>query len=244
MKAGTNIQSAMILAAGMGSRLRPLTDDTPKPLINVGGQPVILRAMAALKLAGIKRVVINTHYLGSMIEATVKANPMGLTVHFSREETLLETGGGIKKALPWLGEQPFVVVNSDAVWNEAEVPLLRPLMTTFNAKKHDALMAVVPTRATRDFRMEGGDFSFDAKTKRLRKPRDRKLADVVYAGIHVTHPAFIAFEAAERFSLVKPWGEAEAEGRLHGCLYKGPWVDMGTHTGLLYARDLASKSKA
>lgn len=241
--AGNGIHTAMILAAGMGSRLRPLTDDTPKPLINVGGQPVILRAMASLKMAGIRRVVINTHYLGNLIESTVKANTMGLTVHFSREEKLLETGGGIKRALPWLGEQPFVVVNSDAVWDEGSAPLLRPLMAAFNAKKHDALMAVVAAKATGAFRLEGGDYALDRKTHRLKRPRDRKKADVVYTGVHVTHPAFIAFEASERFSLVKPWGEAEAEGRLHGHLYKGAWVDMGTHTGLHFAREMVGRLK-
>lgn len=237
------IHSAMILAAGMGSRLRPLTDDVPKPLINVGGQPVILRALAALKMAGIKRVVINTHYLGSMIEATVKANSMGLTIHFSREETLLETGGGIKKALPFLGEKPFLVVNSDAVWDEAHHPLLGELMANFNIKKHDVLMSVVTTKSTEEFRPEGGDFQFEKRTKKLKRPKTRDLADVVYTGIHVTHPAFISFEPAEKFSLVMPWKIAESEGRMHGCLYKGPWVDMGTHTGLEYARQLAAKAK-
>lgn len=237
------IHSAMILAAGMGSRLRPLTDDVPKPLINVGGQPVILRALASLKMAGIKRVVINTHYLGSMVERTVKANPMGLTIHFSREETLLETGGGIKKALPFLGEKPFLVVNSDAVWDEARHPLLNDLMGSFNIKKHDVLMSVVPTKTTEDFRPEGGDFAFDKRTKKLKRPKTRAETDVVYTGIHVTHPAFIAFEPAEKFSLVMPWKIAESEGRLHGCLYKHAWVDMGTHTGLEYARQLAAKFK-
>lgn len=239
------IHTAMVLAAGMGSRLRPLTDDIPKPLINVGGQPVILRALAALKTAGIKRVVINTHYLGHMVESTIKANSMGLTIHFSREETLLETGGGIKKALPWLGEKPFLVVNSDAVWDEARHPLLRDVMDGFNIKKHDVLMSVVPTKATEEFRPEGGDFMFDKRTKKLKfaAPKERLKADVVYAGIHVTHPAFVSFEAAEKFSLLMPWKIAAAEGRLHGCLYKGPWVDMGTHTGLEYARQLAVQAK-
>jgi MurNAc alpha-1-phosphate uridylyltransferase len=241
----SEIHSAMVLAAGLGSRLRPLTDDVPKPLINVGGQPVILRALAALKMAGIKRVVINTHYLGSMVERTVQANSMGLTIHFSREETLLETGGGIKKALPWLGDKPFLVVNSDAVWDEAKTPLLGDLMDSFNIKKHDVLMSVVPTKSTAEFRPEGGDFMFDKRTKKLKfaPPKDRAKADVVYTGIHVTHPAFIAFEAAEKFSLLMPWKIAEAEGRLHGCLYKGPWVDMGTHTGLEYARQLVARLK-
>lgn len=241
----SEIHSAMLLAAGLGTRLRPLTDDVPKPLINVGGQPVILRALAALKRVGIKRVVINTHYLGSMVERTVKANSMGLTIHFSREETLLETGGGIKKALPVLGEKPFLVVNSDAVWDEAHQPLLKDLMGSFSIKKHDVLMGVVGTKTTAAFRPEGGDFMFDKRTKKLKfvAPKDRAKADVVYTGIHVTHPGFIAFEPAEKFSLLMPWKIAESEGRLHGCLYKGPWVDMGTHTGLEYARQLATKFK-
>ncbi|MCP5405148.1 MAG: nucleotidyltransferase family protein [Pseudomonadaceae bacterium] len=235
------ITSAMILAAGMGSRLRPLTDMAPKPLINVGGQPVILRALAACKAAGIERVVINTHYLGRMVEATVNANRMGLKVMFSHEETLLETGGGIKKALPLLGDAPFLVVNSDAVWREDMAPLLRPLMTAFNPKKHDALMAVVPLKTVAPFRTDGGDFIFDKRSKKLTRPpaRQRDKANVVFAGVHVTHPAFVAAEEDERFSLVKPWDMAASVGRLHGFWYDGPWADMGTHSGLEYARRLA-----
>lgn len=238
----TRITSAMILAAGMGSRLRPLTDLAPKPLINVGGQPVILRALAAVKAAGIERVVINTHYLGRMVESTVRANSMGLKVVFSHEEQLLETGGGIKKALPLLGDKPFLVVNSDAVWREDAEPLLRPLMKAFNPAKHDALMAVVPLETVAAFR-DDGDFIFTARSKKLTRPpaRQKDKANVVFAGVHVTHPAFIVHEKAERFSLVKPWDEAAAEGRLHGYLYKGPWVDMGTHTGLECARQLAHR---
>lgn len=242
------ITTAMILAAGLGSRLRPLTDNTPKPLINVGGQPVILRAMQSLKLAGITKVVINTHYLATLVEQTVRANNQGLTVYFSREETLLETGGGIKKALPLLGKNPFVVVNSDAVWREGEVPLLRPLLKAFDQRKHDALLAVVETASTKSFRDEGGDFVFDAKTKLLSRPKDfgknRKKCNMVFTGIHVTHPDFIAFEKDEKFSLIRPWNAAMAEGRLHGFAYDAPWVDMGTHTGLQVARELVSRQKA
>lgn len=236
------MSSAMILAAGMGSRLRPLTDMAPKPLINVGGQPVILRALAAVKAAGIERVVVNTHYLGRMVESTVRANSMGLKVFFSYEEELLETGGGIKKALPLLGENPFLVVNSDAVWREDVEPLLRPLMAAFNPAKHDALMAVVPLATVQAFRSDG-DFVMEARSKKLTRPspRQKAKANVVFAGIHVTHPAFIAHEKAEKFSLVKPWDEAAAQGRLHGWRYDGPWVDMGTHTGLECARTLAQR---
>jgi MurNAc alpha-1-phosphate uridylyltransferase len=244
-------RAAMLLAAGLGSRLRPLTDATPKPLINVGGTPVILRSLVAIHRAGVQRVVINTHYHARMVEDTVRAHAPtlcpGLQVLFSREETLLETGGGIKKALPLLGENPFLVVNADAVWLEETTPILHTLITEFNAKKHDVLMGVVPTKNTREFRPEGGDLTFNPRTKHLTFPanvQDRLThADAVYMGIHITHPAFIAFEQAERFSLSQPWREAAAQGRLHGHMYKAAWVDMGTHTGLAIARRLLSPQK-
>ena len=237
------ITTAMVLAAGLGSRLRPLTETTPKPLVNVGGMPVIIRSLVALKAAGIQRVVINTHHLAPMLEEAVKAANPGLTLHFSREETLLETGGGIKKALPLLGEDPFVVVNSDAVWLEDAHPMLRPLMNRFDVRKHDVLMAVVPTSRTTAFR-EGGDFVLDQATGRLSRAADKAQADVVYAGIHVMHPAFLALESGERFSLTRPWEDAARAGRLHGWLYDAPWVDMGTPTGLACARELVSPQKA
>ncbi|MFZ2587556.1 MAG: nucleotidyltransferase family protein [Alphaproteobacteria bacterium] len=237
------IITCMLLAAGMGNRLKPLTDTTPKPLINVGGQPVILRALEAIKAAGITRVVINTHYLARMIETTVSANRMGLTIMFSREDDLLETGGGIKQALPLLGDAPFLVVNSDAVWDDSTHPLLRPLIQSFSTRKHDALLAVVPRTTTHVFRPEGGDFTLDKRTKKLTFAKDKSKAPFVYCGIHVTHPAFINFEPAGKFSLVRPWQSAAAQGRLHGYVYDGPWVDMGSHTGLECARTLASTFK-
>lgn len=238
----TEIHTCMLLAAGLGSRLKPLTDTMPKPLVNVGGMPVIMRSLLAIKSAGIKRVVINTHYFANDLERTVTAQAqglgLGLQIYFSREDELLETGGGIKNALPMLGDKPFLVVNSDAVWLEDDFPLLKGLMHAFDGKAHDVLMAVVPTTNTGDFRTEGGDFKLDKKTHKMVKPADRKKADVVYTGIHITHPAFIAHEADTKFSLVRPWAEAAAAGRLHGYLYKGPWIDMGSHTGLEAAREL------
>ncbi|HEX2859865.1 MAG TPA: nucleotidyltransferase family protein [Alphaproteobacteria bacterium] len=243
----SKIDTAMLLAAGLGTRLRPLTDNTPKPLINVGGTPMLIRSLRLLKQAGLKRVVVNTHYLPRLIEDAIKTFEVpGLTIHLSYEPELLETGGGIKKALPLLGAKPFLVVNSDAVWLESAHPLLNPLMDSFNIKKHDVLMAVVPTTRTSEFRPEGGDYIFDPKTKKLQRPAPKKrgAAGVVYSGIHVTHPDFISFETADKFSLVRPWQAAEAEGRLQGHLYDAPWVDMGSHTGLHYARELASLQKA
>lgn len=238
------LKTAMLLAAGMGSRLRPLTDDTPKPLINIGGRPMILRTLDLLAEAGINRVVINTHYLATMVESAVKANtPKGMQVFFSYEDELLETGGGLKKALPLLGEKPFLVVNSDAVWLERDFPLIRPLMDAFDVKKHDALLTVVPVKRTKEFQPLG-DFNFDKRNKKLVRKGSREDCDVVYAGVHMTHPAFIAQEATARFSLNRVWDLAREEGRLHGFYYDHPWVDMGTHSGLHYARELISLQKA
>jgi N-acetyl-alpha-D-muramate 1-phosphate uridylyltransferase len=237
------IDSAMILAAGTGSRLRPLTDDTPKPLINVGAQPVILRTLHALAQAGVKRVVINTHYFATMVQQTVRAHtPAGVTVFFSEEAHLLETGGGLKKALSLLGDKPFLVVNSDAVWLEKEAPLLEPLMRAFDIKKHDALLAVVPAVRVKEF-MPFGDFVFDKRSKKLTRKNEREKWNVVYAGVHVTHPSFIALEPQEVFSLNRIWDSAREEGRLHGYFYDAPWTDMGTHTGLYRAREMVSALK-
>lgn len=228
--------TAMVLAAGLGSRLRPLTDTLPKPLINVGGKPAILRTLEMLAAAGIRHVVINTHHFAHMLETTVRAGaPAGLTIHFSYEEQLLETGGGIKKALPLLGEDPIVVVNSDAVWLDDVKPLLRPLMAAFDGNVHDALLAVVPKTETKDF-LPTGDFKFDKKTKELHRIPPRDKWDVVFAGVHVTKPALFMGLPDTKFSLNVVWDDLRALHRLHGWLYTGGWRETGTHQGLELAR--------
>lgn len=235
------ITSAMVLAAGMGTRLKPLTDEMPKPLINVGGVPVIIRTLRMLKKAGIERVVINTHYMAPMLKKAVEAQaPEGLKILFSHEEKLLETGGGLKKALPLLGDGPFLVVNSDAVWCEDETPMLRGIMQAFDQTKHDALLAVVPTKWTKEFQPRG-DFKFDKRSKKLTRKGERSTWNVIYAGVHVTYPAFVASEPTEAFSLNRIWDDAREEGRLHGYLYDARWVEMGTHLGLLRAREMVAK---
>lgn len=238
--ANTPITTAMVLAAGMGSRLRPLTDTMPKPLINVGGVPVIIRTLNMLAEAGITRVVINTHYLAHMLETSVRgAIPDGMTVHFSYEETLLETGGGIKRALPLLGDEPFLVVNSDAVWLDDAKPLLKPLMAAFDAEKHDVLMCVVPVSETKDFQPLG-DFVFDPDTKVLSRKGPRESWNVVFAGVHVTKPGVVMREVAEAFSLNVVWEEIRERGRMHGWLYEGEWREIGSHQGLELARALVA----
>ncbi|PZP40458.1 MAG: mannose-1-phosphate guanylyltransferase [Pseudomonas fluorescens] len=236
----SEIKTAMVLAAGLGTRLRPLTDNLPKPLINIGGTPVIIRILNMLHEAGIERVVINTHYLAHMLETAVKAaTPVGMKVYFSYEETLLETGGGMKKALPLLGDDPYLVVNSDAVWMDEVKPLLKPLMAAFDGEKHDTLLAVVPLSETKAF-LPLGDFKFNKKTKALDRVPPREKWDVVVAGVYVMKPGVIMHEVSEKFSVNKCWDDLRAVGRLHGWLYTGRWREIGSHQGLEMARAMVA----
>lgn len=236
----SNIHTAMVLAAGMGTRLRPLTDNMPKPLINIGGMPIIIRILNMLSAAGITQVVINTHYLAHMLEEAVRAaTPVGMTVRFSYEPELLETGGGIKKALPLLGEEPILVVNSDAVWLDDVQPLIQPLIAAFDGERHDALMAVVPLDEVRHF-MPMGDFHLNLQNQELSRDGARDEWNVVFAGVHVLKPQLVLHEASEKFSLNVIWEALRARGRLHGWLYKGEWREIGSHQGLEMARALVA----
>ncbi len=231
------MKSCMILAAGLGTRLKPLTDKVPKPLVKVNNQPVLLRTLSLLENIGIEKVVINLHFKAEKIKKTVINAGFSLDICFSQEAELLETGGGIKQALPLLEDEPFLVINSDAVWLEEKEPLLKNLINHFNISKMDALLALVPQQKTASFRQQQGDFAQE-KSGHIFWPQNRNDATYVYTGIHITHPSFIAFEDETHFSVVKPWREAAIQKRLHGFIYKGDWVDMGNHAGLLEAQNL------
>lgn len=234
------ITTAMVLAAGVGSRLRPLTDTMPKPLINVGGKPIILRTLLMLKDAGIERVVINTHYFAPMLETAVRAGaPSDMIIHFRYEPDLLDTGGGIKKALPLLGDDPILTVNSDAVWLDDMAPLIAPLVKAFDADKHDILLSVVPTTETKDFQPLG-DFKFDKKTKLLTRTGAREGWNVVYAGLSICKPGMFRHIPQEKFSQNIIWMDLAERKRLFGHVYNGRWREIGTHQGLELARALVA----
>lgn len=237
----STINTCMILAAGKGTRLRPYTDNVPKPMVDVADKPAIEHVLHNLQGQGITKLVINTCYKAGSLEQYLKNAPFEGDIIISREPECLETGGGIKFALPHLGSNPFLVINSDAMWREDINPLLPALCSNFNMQNMDALLALVPKKKTASFRMEGGDFS-QREGGSIYWPENRADADWVYMGVHVTHPAFIAFDKERRFSLTKPWRDAEAVKRLYGYAYKGDWVDMGSHAGLKCAHTLMHQS--
>lgn len=228
------ITTCMILAAGKGTRLRPYTSNVPKPMVEVAHKPALEHVLNNLQNRGITKLVINTCYKADPLEQYLKNAPFDGDIIISREPECLETGGGIKFALPHLGSNPFLVINSDAMWREDTTPLLPDLCQNFDMQRMDALLALVPKEKTKAFRMEGGDFC-QRNNGSIYWPENRADANWVYMGVHVTHPAFIAFDKEKRFPLTKPWRDAEAVKRLYGHTYNGDWVDMGSHSGLASA---------
>lgn len=235
--------TAMVLAAGLGTRLRPLTETCPKPLIPVNGMPMIFRTLQAVAASGVQRAVVNTHHFAARLQAEViAAQQQGLfgklAVVFSPEEVLLETGGGIKHALPLLGEGPVLVVNSDAVWDETKAPLLQPLLQAWaHQPPHaQALLAVVSTARTQAFQPQG-DFLLE-EDGTLNRDGERSTFGHIYAGAHVTETEKIAALGLDKFSLNLVWEAMRAEHSLKGWVYEAPWCEMGTHEGLERAAQL------
>jgi len=235
-----NIKKAMILSAGLGTRLRPLTASTPKPLIPVAGQASLLRTLDTLAHCGIEEVVVNTHHLADQVEDAVQQYKGPITIHISHETHLLETGGGVRQALQWLGEQePFLVVNGDIVWSEKQTPLLTQLMSQFDAGPMDVKLAVSKIDAVVSPR-KGGDFVLNENQQAF-FPLENQTADYVYMGVNIMHPRVVlSLPKGEAFSLVNVWRDCAAKGTLFAYPYQGKWADMGTPEGLAAANQLMS----
>ncbi|MEM6932209.1 MAG: nucleotidyltransferase family protein [Pseudomonadota bacterium] len=229
------VHSAMILAAGRGTRMRPLTDTMPKPLLEVAGRPMINRVLDHLCGVGISRAVVNIHHLGDMIRSHL-GNLSSPEIHFSDEsELLLETGGGIVKALPLLGPDPFVTVNSDAIWKGGNP--MADLLSKWDPTAMDALMLLVPRERSIAY-SRLGDFYLD-KGRPIRRGT-AATAPFVYSGAQIIHP--VAFDDAPDgpFSTNILWDRLLDRGRLFASVYDGDWVDVGTPDGLMRANLLMS----
>ncbi|SDG98503.1 N-acetylmuramate alpha-1-phosphate uridylyltransferase MurU [Pseudomonas abietaniphila] len=209
---------AMILAAGKGERLRPLTLHTPKPLVRAGGVPLIEYHLRALKRAGFTDVVINHAWLGQQIEDYLgDGQRLGLNIAYSPEGEPLETGGGIFRALPLLGDEPFLVVNGD-IWTDCD---FAPLRAPIKGLAHLVLVDNPLHHPTGDFALVGGEVRDDASLSRL-----------TYSGIAVLHPQLFAGCSAGAFKLAPLLRDAMGKGQVTGEHFTGRWVDVGTHERL------------
>lgn len=231
---GSVAPRAMILAAGLGERMRPLTENLPKPLIEVRGRSLIETILDRLEQASVPEVVINLYYLGELIEARLagRARPR---IAFSHEETRLETGGGVRKALPLLGAEPFLAINGDVCWLDGCTAALRRLTEAWDDAAMDALLLLHPTAYAVGY--DGpGDFMLDPEG-RLRRRREWEVAPFVFSGIQMLHPRLFEATPEGPFSLNLVYDKAAEAERLWGLRHDGDWFHIGTPENLRDVED-------
>lgn len=226
-------KTAMVLAAGLGTRMRPLTDDRPKALVDVGGRALIDHVLDRLAEAGVQRAVVNVHWFADRLEAHLKARGRGPDVVISDERAeLLETGGGLKKARPLLGDDPVFVANIDSVWIDRG-DALGDLIRLWDPDRMDAALLLARREGSIGF--EGDGDVFLADDGRLRFRGDAASAPYAYMGVHITRPDYADQGPEGPFSLSPLWRASAAAGRLYGCVLDGDWM----HVGDPAARDAA-----
>jgi len=238
------ITRAMVLGAGFGTRLGVLTQVSPKPLIKVGECSILFRILDALEMRGITHVIVNTHYLAEQMHAAIREwlsqSTGAMRVEVSHEIELLDIGGGMKRVSSIFGDNPFLVVNGDIVWQEARHPLIQSLMDAYDEDKMDALMSLSPTESGVHLRTEG-DVHMDAFGHVAFKESQLVLTHV-YMGLQIVHPRLLS-ELPDGPSFLRPaWLSAEKNRRVYGAEYTHPWADMGTLEGLNYAQELVQSN--
>lgn len=218
---------AMVLAAGLGKRMRPLTATRPKPLVEVAGRTLLDRTLDHLRAVGIGKAVVNVHYFADQIEAHLHGHEQDLEIAISDERgLLLETGGGVTKALPLIDADPFYIVNSDNLWVDGAVSSLKLLAARWDDQAMDALLLLVPL-ARASCHTGRGDFLMDP-VGRLTWRREGRMAPFVYTGLQLVSKRLFASAPGGAFGFRLLWDKALAEKRLFGLTHPGLWSDVGT----------------
>ena len=222
-------KTAMVLAAGLGTRMRPLTDDRPKALVEVAGRALIDHVLNRLGESGVERAVVNVHWFAERLESHLAARGRGPEILISDERAeLLETGGGLKKAAPLLGADPVFVANIDSVWTDHGPPgdsALNQLARLWNPSIMDAALLLARREGSIGF--EGGGDFFLAEDGQLTFRGDALEAPFAYMGVHICRPDYVADGPDGPFSLSGFWRRSAAAGRLYGCVLDGDWMHVG-----------------
>ncbi|MDB5413121.1 MAG: mannose-phosphate guanylyltransferase [Rubritepida sp.] len=225
------IRRAMVLAAGLGQRMRPLTAKTAKPLLPLLGRSLLDHALDRLAVAGVEEAVVNAHWCAPLVAAALTAREgVAPRVRLQLEPELLETGGGIRRALPRLGDAPFAVVNGDAYWLDGPTPALTLLAQHFDPERMDGLLLLVRTSQIQG-EVGRGDFFLDGAGQ-LRRPEPAEIAPFLFGGVQIMAPALVAPEAEGRFSLNRCFDRALEQGRLFGLVHDGAWFHISTPADL------------
>jgi len=226
--AGAVPETAMVMAAGLGKRMRPLTATRPKPLVEVGGKALIDHVVDRLRSAGIKRVIVNVHYLPDQMEAHLRARVKDMELVISDErKQLMETGGGLVQARELIGDKPFVCVNSDNLWLDGPIDAIRQLAAQWDDTRMDALLLLVPL-ARANSHSGQGDFHLDPFGRIVGRRKPGRLAPFVYTGVQILSPRVIRDWPEGPFSTNLFWTRALEAGRLWGAVHQGLWFDIGS----------------
>ncbi len=233
---------AMVLAAGLGLRMRPLTETMPKPLVPVAGQPLLDHVLDRLDQAGVTEAVVNVHYLPDQIIDHVASRKRPRVTISDERDQVLGTGGGVVKALPLLGDAPFYHVNSDTLWIDGVRPNLARLAENFDAARMDIILLMAPTASSIGYSGRG-DYSM-LPDGTLRKRRENQVVPFVYAGAAIISPEVFAGAPGGEFSLTKMFDRAEEQERLFGLRLDGLWMHVGTPDAVLLAEEAYLESVA
>jgi MurNAc alpha-1-phosphate uridylyltransferase len=234
--------TAMVLAAGLGLRMRPLTDGRPKALIEVAGKTLLDHALDRLAAAGVASAVVNVHHFAEQIERHLAARSRPQIVISDEQAALLDTGGGVVKALPQLGKMPFLLLNSDSLWLDGRTPNLVRLARAFDQRRMDALLLLAPAAGASGY--EGrGDYKMEADGA-LRRRSEQEVAPFVYAGAAMLSPRLFNGAPAGAFSLTRLFDRAEAGHRLYGLRLKGVWMHVGAPESIAAAEDAMRRARA
>jgi len=217
---------AMVLAAGLGTRMRPLTDKVPKPLVPVGGKPLINHVLDRLAATEVETAVVNVHHFADQIVQHLKPRRAPRIVISDERAGVLGTGGGVVKALPLLGDAPFFHVNSDTLWIDGVKSNLERLAEAFDPARMDALLLLAPTATSVGYAGRG-DFRMAADGRLQRRP-EREVVPFVYAGVAILSPALFDDAPPGAFSLTTLFDRAIEQERLHGLRLEGVWMHVGT----------------
>jgi MurNAc alpha-1-phosphate uridylyltransferase len=225
-------ETAMVMAAGLGKRMRPLTATRPKPLVEVAGKTLLDHVFDRLRSAGVKRAVVNVHYLADALEAHLKNRVKGIDVLVSDErKRLMETGGGIVQARDLIGDKPFLVINSDNLWVDGPTDAIRALAARWNDAEMDALLLVVPLARAHSHSGQG-DFRLAPDGRITGRRQPGRLAPFVFTGVQILSPRLIADWPEGPFSTMLFWERAIAAGRAYGLVHQGLWFDVGTPSAI------------
>jgi MurNAc alpha-1-phosphate uridylyltransferase len=233
---------AMVLAAGLGLRMRPLTDHRPKPLVEVAGRPLLDHVLDKLAEAGVTEAIVNVHYLPDQIIAHVRSRNAPRIIISDERDRVLGTGGGVVKALPLLGDAPFFHVNSDTMWIDGVRSNLARLAETFDPERMDILLLMAPTASSIGYSGRG-DYAM-LPDGALRKRRENQVVPFVYAGAAIMSPAIFADTPQGEFSLTRLFDRAGEHERLFGLRLDGVWMHVGTPDAVAAAEEALLESAA